>query len=66
MSKIKIATDSTADIPKSFCEELNTLTIRMRQRCLLEIFGIISQARILKSGKTVAFARTMSKRAVFW
>ena len=23
MSKIKIATDSTADIPKSFCEELN-------------------------------------------
>ena len=23
MSKIKIAADSTADIPKSFCEELN-------------------------------------------
>lgn len=23
MSKIKIATDSTADIPKQFCEELN-------------------------------------------
>ena len=23
MSKIRIATDSTADIPKSFCEELN-------------------------------------------
>ena len=23
MSKIKIATDSTADIPKPFCEELN-------------------------------------------
>ena len=23
MDKIKIATDSTADIPKSFCEELN-------------------------------------------
>ena len=23
MAKIKIATDSTADIPKSFCEELN-------------------------------------------
>lgn len=23
MSKIKIATDSTADIPKSFCEEPN-------------------------------------------
>ena len=23
MEKIKIATDSTADIPKSFCEELN-------------------------------------------
>ena len=23
MTKIKIATDSTADIPKSFCEELN-------------------------------------------
>lgn len=30
MIKIKIATDSTADIPKSFCEELNISVLPLR------------------------------------
>ena len=66
MSKIKIATDSTADIPKSFCEELNIsvlpLTILAGEKeyrdgvdiAPYEFYRIIDESKVLPVSSQVA------------
>lgn len=66
MSKIKIATDSTADIPKSFCEELNIsvlpLTILAGEKeyrdgvdiTPSEFYRIIDESKVLPVSSQVA------------
>ena len=66
MSKIEIATDSTADIPKSFCEELNIsvlpLTILAGEKeyrdgvdiAPYEFYRIIDESKVLPVSSQVA------------
>lgn len=66
MSRIKIATDSTADIPKSFCEELNIsvlpLTILAGEKeyrdgvdiAPFEFYRIIDESKVLPVSSQVA------------
>ena len=44
MAKIKISTDSTADIPKSFCEELNISGLPLT---------ILAGEKVYRDGQTI-------------